>query len=102
MLLRIIDDLFHNYDLDKSGTLNNKEEASQLAVNVLSTISSELEVTDDQMYDQMMAATNDLPAAFKAGQVWSKDEFATWLLPYISACRNQNCEDKRRECYLYH
>lgn len=71
MLDKLIDEYFHRYDLDESGTLNSNEELKQLATNL--SFKLRLTLTGDEI-DAIVEAAGNLSDENE----WTVDEFGEW------------------------
>merc|ERR1711975_115498 len=71
MLDKLIDEYFHRYDLDESGTLNSNEELKQLSTNL--SFKLRLTLTGDEI-DTIVEAAGEL----NDENEWKVDEFGEW------------------------
>jgi len=69
---KLIDEYFHRYDLDESGTMNQNEELKQLCTNL--SFKLKLTLTGDEI-DAIVASAGELSKENE----WQLDEFSDWF-----------------------
>ena len=74
----LVEELFHRYDFDNSGTINDSTEHAQLTLNILYKLNGSASRDSNIAVDEIERICNLVPFT-SAEDAWSKEQYIRWF-----------------------